>query len=72
MQTVPQIIDTLGGPSSLARELGLDVNVVSSWKHRGRIPARHWPSLIETARKQKLKLTLEQLFAIKPGKREVA
>jgi hypothetical protein len=65
MQTIPQIIEQLGGPSRLAREMGLPVATVSAWKHRSRIPARHWPDLVSLARHKRLKgISLDVFFQI--------
>lgn len=62
MKTVSDVIDTLGGPSALARTMGEEVSTVSAWKHRGRIPARHWPLLIEVAREGECELSFEAMF----------
>lgn len=71
MQTIPQIIDALGGPTEVARLTGQPVPTVSAWKHRNKIPARHWPSLVSIAREKGVKgITLELFFSI-PSK-EVA
>lgn len=66
MQTIPQIIDAFGGPSALAHEMGYPVATVSAWKHRGKIPARHWPDLVALARDKRIKgLSLETFFKVR-------
>lgn len=65
MQTIPQIIEELGGPSRLARDLGHPVATVSAWKHRGKIPARYWPDLVSLAREKSIKgVSLDVFFRI--------
>jgi hypothetical protein len=63
MQTIPDIIDGLGGPSALARDLGHPIATVTAWKHRERIPDRYWSDLIAVAKSQRIKLTLEAIMA---------
>lgn len=65
MQTVPQIIEALGGPSAVARDLGQKVPTVSAWKHRGKVPARYWPDLVSLARQKAVKgISLDVFFRI--------
>lgn len=40
IRAAARAIDNLGGPSELARRLGLKPNVVSNWKARG-VPVRY-------------------------------
>lgn len=64
--TVAQIIDALGGPASLARELGFppgDVGPkrVRAWLIRDRIPAAYDVALVRLAKRCGFALTLERL-----------
>ena len=72
MQTIPDIIDGLGGPSALARDLGHPIATVTAWKHRGRIPDCYWDDLIAVAKARRIKLTLESIMAANRRKREGA
>jgi hypothetical protein len=62
MDWVSEIIDSLGGTIAVATALDLPETNVSSWKSRGMIRPRYWPSLVLLARQRgKSKLTLERL-----------
>ena len=44
------VIDSLGGPSSVAKALGLpNASTATYWTRRGSIPVRYWPALIDFA-----------------------
>jgi hypothetical protein len=38
-----------GGPAQLARDIGQKPGTVFHWRIYGRIPAAHWPILVEKA-----------------------
>jgi hypothetical protein len=50
----------------LAGALGVSVQAISNMKQRGAIPARHWPAVVELARKNPTlsKVTFEFLAEI--------
>jgi|LauGreDrversion4_2_1035121.scaffolds.fasta_scaffold00574_25 hypothetical protein len=63
-----EIVAKLGGVRATARVLQLNPSAVSRWmmppKKRGTgglIPQRHWPAILEHARKERLKLRLADL-----------
>ena len=72
MQTISDIIDSFGGPSALARDMGHPVATVTAWKHRHRIPDTHWEELIALAKTKRIKLTIESIMAANRRKREGA
>ena len=61
MQTTADIIAALGGPTEVAEALGRPVGTVTAWPHRGRIPPKYWPELIEIARQKRVRLTVKHL-----------
>jgi DNA-binding transcriptional regulator YdaS (Cro superfamily) len=62
--SIPEIIDLLGGPTLVARTIGVPSTTVSNWKGRGSIPARYHGRL---TRMSKGKVTLAMLMqAIEP------
>jgi len=62
MQSVPEIIEKLGGATALADHLGIKATTtVASWKDRKSIPIEHWPKLLEVASSQGLDLDYERL-----------
>lgn len=63
MVTVSKTIDDLGGPTAVAAALGLKwPSAASEMKRRGSIHVKHWPKLIETARKRGKRLTHDDLM----------
>lgn len=65
------IVEKLGGKAEVAQKLGLDKSTLSRWCQDrplglgGVIPQRHWPALLQMARKKGIKITLEELAALK-------
>ncbi len=47
MNSVPDIFDILGGPTSVAALLCIKVSTAGEMKRRRVIPLKHWPALIE-------------------------
>jgi len=47
--SIRQTILQAGGPSSVARELGLSQSAVSNWILRGQVPLEHVPALAKAA-----------------------
>ena len=45
MDTVSQLIESLGGGRQLARDLNLPATTVQSWSARGSIPPAYWPQI---------------------------
>jgi len=44
-----KIIQQFGGPRRMAREIGQQTETVRKWVTRNRIPAAHWPAVIQAA-----------------------
>jgi hypothetical protein len=49
MQTVSEIFDAFGGPSSVSRVLGVNPSTASEMKRRKSIPVPYWPLLVQAA-----------------------
>lgn len=63
-----EVVAKLGGVRATARVLQLNPSAVSRWmmphKKRGtggHIPQRHWPAILEHAKKEKIKIALRDL-----------
>jgi hypothetical protein len=63
-----EVVEKLGGVRATARVLQLNPSAVSRWmmspKKRGtggHIPQRHWPAILEYAKKERIKLRLDDL-----------
>lgn len=54
-----RLIDDLGGFAALARALGRPKTTVSSWYHRGHIPARRLREVAEAARRVGVELRVD-------------
>jgi hypothetical protein len=46
MQSVSYIFEKLGGPTKVARHLGVGFTTASEMKRRGTIPVKYWPKLV--------------------------
>lgn len=46
MQCVPSLFEKLGGPTKVARILGVGFTTASEMKRRGSIPVKYWPQLV--------------------------
>lgn len=49
MQTVPQLIDALGGPTAFSRIIGKQPSTASEMKRNRSIPVDYWPQVIAAA-----------------------
>lgn len=47
MQSVSYIFETLGGPTKVARILGVGFSTAMEMKRRGSIPVKYWPKLVD-------------------------
>lgn len=59
--TVKEIITALGGPSAIARQLGVTSQAVSLWTLNQRIPADRVPALEGMAREAGVAIRAEQM-----------
>ena len=64
MQTVPDIINTLGGNAKVASALGLIPSTVSEMKRRQSIPVKYWPRIVAMSREAGKKLTFDKLVRL--------
>lgn len=63
-----KIIADLGGPTAVARDLGLrDYTTVSSWVRRQSIPVDYWPGLLAMAASKDVALDERALLAAHVG-----
>lgn len=62
---IDELADRLGGQQALAQRFGLANSTICHWKDDG-IPARHWPRLLDIARRARFALTLRQITAHSP------
>lgn len=67
-----EIVQKLGGVRATARILNLNPSAVCRWMKppaergtNGLVPQRHWPALIQYAKKERIKLGLRDFVAIK-------
>lgn len=66
-----EVIEALGGPSKLARSLGIHraTPTTLKWGRRG-IPCRYWHRIADLARKSGLKVTAQDLEESRPADRD--
>lgn len=65
MNTVAEIITSLGGPTKIARATGVSHPArVTDWRRYGSIPVKYWPALQELATEHGVSLSYDQLVAI--------
>ena len=71
MRTVSDIFSALGGPSSVARILGVRPSTASEMKRRGSIPAEYWRDLVLAAERRAIRgidaATLAEIHARPSG-----
>jgi transcriptional regulator with XRE-family HTH domain len=60
---IDDLSERLGGQSKLASRLGLAHSTISHWRNDDGIPPRHWPKLLDIAKRAGYRLTLGQLVA---------
>ncbi|WP_454919246.1 carph-isopro domain-containing protein [Xanthobacter sediminis] len=70
MEPAASIIDRLGGPSKISKQIGVHRTRVSNWKRArdaggtgGIIPQKHIPGLIRMAQHEGVSLTVDDFFA---------
>lgn len=56
-----EILSLWPSQKTLADELGEKLDTVKKWRTRGRIPDVYWTELLASAKKNRLKVTLEDL-----------
>jgi hypothetical protein len=69
MSRAADIINSLGGPAKIAEVTPHKAGTVSLWKHRGIIPRRAWPDLIDAFPG---KVSMSALRAAEPPKNATA
>lgn len=56
------IFHVFGGPSSLAKALGISHSAVVQWRSSGRIPSKRCPQILEIARARGLDINSKDLI----------
>ncbi|WP_166675228.1 hypothetical protein [Novosphingobium sp. PhB55] len=51
MNTVAEILESLGGVSAVSKETGIPITTVHTWKRTGFIPSWRIPALVKMARR---------------------
>lgn len=64
IDTIPGLIDTLGGSTKVGRIIGRGTSTASEMKRRGCIPVDHWPSILASAEGQAIELTADDLMRL--------
>lgn len=57
------LINSLGGPVAISKQLGVSPQAVSLWSSSGRIPVERVPALLRMAGERGLELSARQLRA---------
>jgi hypothetical protein len=71
MASTPEIIETLGGATFVAREIGAPTTTVHGWKRAGYVPAWRVPALLALAKKQKKSITAADFPSERPARKPV-
>lgn len=67
MKTVTDLMNKFGGYRELAVALDTPSPTVAAWKHRGVIPAQHFPAIVAKAKERKIRgISLESLYRLEP------
>ena len=64
MNTIADIINTLGGNAEVARMCSKTPSWASECKRRGSIPVEYWPRLIEVAHERGISLSADVLMRV--------
>jgi hypothetical protein len=65
MRTFDDVFAEFGGPTKLARAIGIEPFHAQTMKTRGSIPPAYWSKIIEAAREQRIRgLSYEKLTAM--------
>lgn len=64
MRDIDTLFDELGGPAAVETETGITANHVRQMKLRRSIPVRHWPKLIDAAKRKGVTLTEADLLSM--------
>jgi hypothetical protein len=51
MDTFSELIERFGGAAKMSAEIGEPANTIRQWSARGSIPARHWHTIVDAARR---------------------
>jgi len=66
MLTVIQIIEMLDGPASIARDTGIPLTTIDSWKRNGFVPEWRRAPLVDLAERRGKKLRLTDFPSERP------
>lgn len=65
MKNINDLITKFGGYRELAAAIGSASVTVAVWKHRGNIPAQHYPAIIAAAKARRIRgVSFEALYAM--------
>ena len=69
MDTVPDIIERLGGSTAIANDTGIPLTTVHTWKRKGYVPAWRIPTLVDLARRKGEALSEADFPSTRPTER---
>lgn len=72
MNTVDDVFDKFGGPTALARAIGIKVSAASEMRRRASIPVTYWRDLVAVAKQHGLPLTIDRLVSMHTGRKAAA
>lgn len=79
MEPAQTILKKLGGPTAVAKVVGVHRTRVSAWQREkrrggtgGTIPQAHIPTLLALARRKKIDLSISEFFVTRRPRRETA
>ena len=58
------LFERLGGPTKVARILGVGFTTASEMKRRGSIPVKYWPTLVAACRADGVSVSYDELVAM--------
>lgn len=65
MNSIPEIIQKIGGTGALANIIGVKLSTASEMSRRGTIPVKYWPRLIVGCKFKKIRgVTNDKLVAL--------
>lgn len=60
--TFSDLISLWPNLTQFARDIGVTVDLASKWRRERGIPSYHWPAVLGSAKKRKIKLTADDLM----------
>lgn len=72
MQTSSDLVERFGGAAKLAPHIAVPANTIRQWVARDSIPVRYWHSIIDEARRQRIRGINADTLANLAGRKKVA